>query len=115
MIFYMLSQFLNKNDLNINFVIIGGAIFYIVMLNYLYSNLLSLIIPLDLFLSFHHLYNKKPVTSNSKENNIILRKNSNKLLNNFIIDKISIQDTLDHTFKNIGIHENNIGLQDKNI
>lgn len=110
MFFFILTNLLTKNDLNLNFSIVGGCLFYVVILNY-YGNsgFLSLLIPLDLFLSFQYIYDKKNKNSDSGEKQFILRKNKNKnkILNDFVIDQISIKETLDHTFKNIGISAKN--------
>lgn len=108
MFFFILNNLLEANNLSLNFVLIGGCMLYIITLNYFFSNFWCLVIPLDLFITFNFICKSPKNNIETSDKKILLRKNQNKLSNDFVIDKISIQDTLDHTFKNIGISAKNI-------
>ena len=107
MFFFILNKCFNNSnskELNNHFVIICGSILYILLTNYFYINYLSLIIPLDLFLTYQNNIKNKDNNTESIANNSKKPKMINKPL--LVENKISVNETISHTFKNIGLNEN---------
>lgn len=107
MFFFILNKCFNNSkskELNNHFVIICGSILYIILTNYFYINYLSLIIPLDLFLTYQN-----NIRNNHEERESIPNVSKKaKIINKPVLveNKISVNETISHTFKNIGLNEN---------
>ena len=102
MLLYILTHHLNVKKENLSFLIIISFLTYFIILQFIELKYMALIIPYDLFLSVNSIPKvciKKKVKSKSSHSHSI-REN---LIDHLNIDKISITDTIDHTFKNLGI------------
>ena len=105
MIFYLLNILINTKsdtDSNINFIIIFSSISYFLIINFYFNKFLTFLIPFDLFITFNYLNNSKKKKKICKDH---FKKNKNtKVLDNFIENKISINDTLEYTMNNLKLN-----------
>ena len=93
MFFYLIKQFSNKIDIKYN--LIFGFFIYLTIINYYPNPYYSLFIPLDIFITYiNYLENK-----NLKHRPVIIQEKKQVP----IINNISINDVLEHTYKNIGL------------
>ena len=104
MFLFILSTVINGNHcnnklfINFKYIIILTSLFYIILIHYNYNKYFTILIPLDFFLTNIIFY---------KNNKNIIKSNNIKkkpVLDNFIKNNISLNDTLIHTLENIKVN-----------
>ena len=105
MFFYIFNLIFKgkRDDFNLSFIILSTCLAYMILIHFCHTNLFTLIIPFDLFISNLKFYSCSDLQDKRTNTSQPLNQKRDPIFKNYVQNQISINDTLDYTFKNIGI------------